>query len=609
MSNTVLFEPVGAVVEIGPGRSLLEAARDAEISLGATCGGRGTCGKCQVRILEGPLPPPTSSENKSLSDSSLAEGWRLACQYEVTAPVKVEAFFVRTRAKGEAPSLERTFVLEPPVLRRAAQVPPPSLERPADDAGNLGAALEAGGAPPILRVDCLVAREIPETLRAAEWSVVASIRGGELIGLRPLSGAPVPLGLAIDLGTTNIAAYLHRMDDGSLLNVFSAPNPLSAYGDDIISRLAYGSQSADRRMELQRVLVKAVNLLAGHAARSQGLRSEDIEEMVVVGNSGMHHLFLGLPGRQLMRAPFVPAVRAAMSIKARDLGIAIARGAYVHMPPLVGGFVGSDLLAVAVATRLDLRPGIRLALDIGTNTELLLSVDGKLFCCSTASGPALEGAALRFGTVAAPGSIDAVWLSEPVDGLQHSTIDGKRANGICGSGIIDVLFCLRQLGVLSHTGRLGADFPGVLPDPEGDHRYVVAAAADTALGEDLTISQTEIRSLQLAKGAIRAGIETLLAMHGLTSDSLDEILVAGTFGNHLHLESAVATGLLPSLPLDRIRQIGNSAGVGASLMLLSEDERRTASELGLAINHIELSLQDGFRRLFARSQWFPEEST
>ena len=623
MNHTVRFEPSGSVIEIAPGKTLLEAARELGIPLAATCGGRGTCGKCRVRILDGVPSESGQKERASLSESDLAQGWRLACQQVVSGPIIAEAFLVRPSSKGDSPLPYRPNVLSPPVRRQSVEPTPPSLEQAEDDASRLCAALEREGAPAVTGIDYEVARKLPDVLRNAGWKVTASLRGGELIGLRPQSAThsqpsshphqePPALGLALDLGTTNLAAYLHRLDDGGLLGVYSAQNPLASYGADIISRLAYSSESAEHENELKHVLAKAVNLLAAHAAHENGCTPEDIEELVVVGNSGMHHLFLGLSGRYLTRAPFVPAMAAPLSVKARDLGIAIGGGgSYVHLPPLVGGFVGSDLLAVALATRLDKKDGIRLAMDIGTNTELLLSVNGKLHCCSTASGPALEGAALKFGTMAAPGAIDSMWLAG-VPGrsdaaLTYSSLENKPVTGICGSGIIDALACLLKSGAVNHTGRLQAGFAGVIPAEDGDHRYVLAREEDTALGQDLTISQMEIRALQLAKGAIRAGIDTLLSLHGLAAENLDEILIAGTFGNHLHIESTLAIGLLPSIPLDRIRQIGNAAGTGASLMLLSLDERRSAAALARKITHVELSLQDGFRTRFARSQWFPQE--
>jgi uncharacterized 2Fe-2S/4Fe-4S cluster protein (DUF4445 family) len=357
---------------------------------------------------------------------------------------------------------------------------------------------------------------------------------------------------------------------------------------------------------MQRVLVKGLNLLVEQCVAAAGYAPQDIEELVAVGNSGMHHLFLDLPPRQLISAPYVPAARQALIFPARELGISVHRGAALYLPPLVGGFVGSDLLAVALATRIDLKPGIRLAVDIGTNTELLLSVHGELFCASTASGPALEGAALQFGSVAMPGAVDHVSIGDPGAPFEVHTIRNRPAIGICGSGIIEALGAMRRSGVISRTGRIQAASAGVVESPDGDHRFVLVPAAETALGVDLTISQTDVRAIQLAKGAIRAGMETLLLEHGLSSDQLDEILIAGTFGSHIRIESAVQIGLFPDIPLEKIRQIGNAAGTGAAMMLLSAPERRDAEELSGRIRYMELARHRRFTRLFADSQRFPD---
>ena len=413
----------------------------------------------------------------------------------------------------------------------------------------------------------------------------------------------------MDLGTTNVATYLYNLDNGGLLGVFGAANPLASYGADILSRLAYAQRGPEHGARLQRTLVKTLNLLIEHAVKSAGCTPADVEEMTVVGNSGMHHLFLNLPPRQLIHAPYVPATRRAMSLKAREIGLAIAPGGYVYMPPLVGGFVGSDLLAVALATRIDRKPGVRLALDIGTNTELLLSVDGRLFSCSTASGPALEGAALRFGSVAAAGVVDRVWLNPGDGSIGYRTIRGKPAIGICGSGIVEALACMAQAGIFNASGRIQAGKPGVSEGSDGDRRFTLAPAHATGLGEDLTISQHDVRAIQLAKGAIRGGIATLLAEHGLTVDDLDELLVAGAFGNHIEVESAQAIGLYPAIPRERIRQIGNAAGTGAGLMLLSTAERQDAEELSEQIHYLELARHKRFIRLFAEGQRFPVGET
>jgi uncharacterized 2Fe-2S/4Fe-4S cluster protein (DUF4445 family) len=601
--SIVRFEPWGREVRVEPGRTLLEAAREAEIPLGALCGGRGTCGKCVVRIVAGPVADATSPERSLLGQSAIDQGQRLACTSAVSADTVVETFPIRVHGKTEAPLIERAFAFSPPVQRRALRCDPPTIDRPMDDEGTLFAALQRSAGTVVRSVDWDVARGIPEILRSSQWNVEAAVRDGELVALRPASPASVPLGAAVDLGTTNIALYLYRCDTGSLESVCGAPNPLSTYGADIISRLMYGVQEAGNGGKMQRILVKALNLLAERATKELGCAPTDIDEMVVVGNSGMHHLFLDLPGRHLIMAPFVPALRAARSIKARELGIGIATGGYVHMPALVGGFIGSDLLAVALSTRLDRKAGVRLAVDIGTNTELLLSANGHLSACSTASGPALEGAALRYGMVAGPGAIDRVRVAS--SGTACHVIGDGQASGICGSGIIEALACMRRLGVVSRAGRMQEGMPGVVAREDGDHTWAVAPAAETSFAADLTISQTEVRSLQLAKGAIRAGIETLLAIHGLSAGQLEEIVVAGTFGNHLQIESAVEIGLFPALPAGRIRQVGNAAGVGAGMMLLSEEERRESDLLSTSISYVELGREAGFMRRFAECQWFP----
>ncbi len=597
-STTVRFEPWGTVVASAAGQTLLDVARLADIPVGAVCGGAGTCGKCQVRILAGPLAAPSPVERDVLGAEALAQGYRLACRYPVNGDLEVEILPVVSHGKGALPPMERAVAFDPATRRRAVTLEPPDLARPVDDGGNL---LAATGAKVL---DYRVAQLAPEVLRAAKWQVTASLHGDEIIAVQPSTGAPPPLGLAIDLGTTNIAAYLYNLEDGAPLGVFAAANPLASYGADILTRLVYAQQNRENGERLQRVLVRALNLLIEHATATLGYAPDAVEDAVIVGNTGMHHLLLALPARYLVVSPYVAATRAAMEIKAREIGLTFAPGAYLHLPPLVGGFVGSDLLAVALATRLDRKPGVRLVIDIGTNTELLLSVDGKLVSCSTASGPALEGAALRYGMLAGAGAVDRVWL-EDHGSFHHMTIRGKPAIGICGSGIISALACMAQAGVINRGGRIQAGQPGVVKLEDGDRGFVLVPEAATALGSDLTISQHDVRAIQLAKGAIRGGIATLLAENGLTVDDLDEFLVAGAFGNHLEVESSIAIGLYPDIPRDRIRLIGNAAGAGAAMALLSLEERQAASELSARIAYLELARIKRFARQFAEAQRFP----
>ena len=638
MPHTVRFEPWGTAVECSADQSLLDAARLAEIPVGAVCSGRGTCGKCQVRILTEPAPPPVGTETAVVAAGALEQGYRLACMHKVDRDLTVEILPIISHGKGEAPPLERSFELAPSVRRLEVTLEPPSLDRPIADGDNLLAALAEAGQTDVAEIDYRTAQILPETLRAADWHVAVSIRSspsgveqsggggrgtmrpaeastpeqravpgttGEVIGVRAATHAAPPLGLAVDLGTTNVATYLYNLNDGALLGVFGAANPLASYGADILSRLMYAGRSPENGGRLQRTLVKALNLLIEHATKTTGCTPADVEEMTVVGNSGMHHLFLNLPPGQLIHAPYVPALRRGMALKARELGIAIAPGGYVYAPPLVGGFVGSDLLAVALATRIDRKPGVRLALDIGTNTELLLSVDGRLFSCSTASGPALEGAALRFGSVAAAGVVDRVWLTRATALSATAPFAASRRSG-------SAVRALSRRWLAWRRQEFSTRRAGFRPANRACPRDRMATAVSrwrprdaTGLGEDLTISQHDVRAIQLAKGAIRGGLATLLAEHGLSEADLDELLVAGAFGNHIGVEAAQAIGLYPAIPRERIRQIGNAAGTGAGLMLLSTRERQDAEELSEQIRYLELARHKRFIRLFADGQRFP----
>jgi uncharacterized 2Fe-2S/4Fe-4S cluster protein (DUF4445 family) len=317
---------------------------------------------------------------------------------------------------------------------------------------------------------------------------------------------------------------------------------------------------------------------------------------VVVGNTAMHHLFLGLPVAQLGLAPYVAAIGSSVDVKARELALPAAAGAYVHLLPNVAGFVGADHVAMLLATRLPEAKGTAIALDIGTNTEISLAHDGKLYCCSCASGPAFEGAHLRDGMRAAPGAIEHVQL---VGGrVAVETIEHAPAVGICGSGVLDAVAQLRLAGVLSSQGRF---LDKSLPRSEKDGEiYVLVEGARSGTGRDVAITRRDVNEIQLAKGAIRAGIERLAMEAGVPTDDLDEIVVAGAFGTYISLDSAMAIGMLPTIPLSRCRQVGNAAGAGARQALVSLRARKEAERIARKLSYVELSGDSDFASLFPR---------
>jgi uncharacterized 2Fe-2S/4Fe-4S cluster protein (DUF4445 family) len=604
MAYLVHFEPANVDIECEAGMTLVQAAHQAGVPIQAVCGGQGRCGKCQVKLISTPFPEPVELDLEIISPEALAKGYRLACRHEIDRDLIVECLplsYSRRKEKGEW----RPYESEKIIKRYALHLTPPSLERHLSDAENLLETLSVQAGEDYISIDREILQKMPTLLRQYNWKVVASCRDSEVIGISPFPKLEHSLGVAVDLGTTNIAVYLYDLDKEQQVDSIGATNPLITFGADIMSRLSLSQREAGTAARMNQILVKTVNLLVAHLTDGHGYRPEDIEEMVVVGNSGMHHIFCNLISRQLINAPYIPATRQALSIKARELGIRLSPGAYVYLPPLVGGFVGSDLIAVALTMRFDQDNGVRLAVDIGTNTELLLAVGDQLFSCSCASGPALEGAALRFGSLAVPGAIDRVFLGN-VDGeLAYHTIHNKPALGICGSGIFDALAVLVETGVINSYGRLQVGNDRVKDSPIGNREYVIAPASNTVLGTDLTISQQDIREIQLGKGAIRGGIETLLREQKVKPEDIDEILIAGAFGNYIRIESAMEIGLFPSIAPSRIRQIGNAAGVGAGLILLSSNERKKAEELSKRINYIELSIHPQFKRFFVESQLFP----
>jgi uncharacterized 2Fe-2S/4Fe-4S cluster protein (DUF4445 family) len=387
-------------------------------------------------------------------------------------------------------------------------------------------------------------------------------------------------------------------------------NPQIGYGEDVISRVTHATRSAAGAEELARVVREGLNSLIGSLAEQAGVAPAQVVEACIVGNTAMHHLLLRLPVRQLATAPFVAAASAAMDVRARDLDLNTAPGAYVHFPPCIGGFVGADHVAMILGSDLDRFPGAAIGVDIGTNTEIALLHPDKatLTSASCASGPAFEGAHIRDGMRAATGAIEVVRITP--EGIACKTIGDAPPVGLCGSGIVDAIAEMSRTGVIDRRGRLRAGAPGVRRGAGANGtpwlEWVLVPAERTGSGRDIVITQHDVNEIQLAKGAIATGIETLLEATQTAPESIQTVIVAGAFGSYLDLDSALAIGLLPRLPQATFAQVGNSAGVGAKMALLSHRERARAELIARRTGYVELTAFAGFNRRFARSMWFPE---
>lgn len=648
MNVEVDFQPLGKRARVESGVTILEAAQEADVGISSVCGGVGSCDGCRVRLEDQEeVSEPNRIEIDALGADGLLAGLRLACQTEVYGRVRVHVLpesmtaTQRVQVEGE----EIGFEFEPTVTIRDLTLPKAETTDLRGDFERLAAGLaeEREDGRPELRCRRLsVLRQLPGLLRENEWrirvalgdlspSVEVGTGGYELIAVTA-PGTPM-LGMAVDIGTTKLAGYLVNLATGETLAMKGIMNPQIAYGEDVMARITYCLRNENGREVLQKAVVDAINTLARDlclAARAEGAaraerearvegvtRSEgaaapegngdrvayepsQIVEAVMVGNTAMHHLLLGLPVAQLGRSPYVAAVSSPLDVRGEEIGLSFSPGATVHLLGNIAGFVGADHLAMLLATDTHRKPGVVMSVDIGTNTEITLAAHGRMIACSTASGPAFEGAHIRDGMRAAEGAIERVRI---LDGeLSIQTIGQAAPIGICGSGILDAIAQLRLCGAMDERGALNEDHPLIRmaePLPEA----VLAAAETTGTGRDIALRRSDVNEIQLAKGAMRAGMELLFEAAGVAASDVEEFIIAGAFGTYISVEAAVVIGMFPDIPRDRFRQVGNAAGIGAKQALLSGARRAEAARIRERVEYLELTVNRRFQEEFLKAMY------
>jgi uncharacterized 2Fe-2S/4Fe-4S cluster protein (DUF4445 family) len=541
----VTFLPAGKKVICVGGERLIEVARQNGVRIAADCGGVGLCHSCVVRI-EGVMPAEAEASD-GLSDEKVAAGWRLACQVCLTGSCTIQV----------------------PVHTGATVVP-----------------LGQDDGPAVVPIQAPV---LVPSQREGFWS-----RGEHLVG--PVPGGRA-LGLAVDLGTTNIAAALIDMSSGQVVATGASENPQSIFGADVISRLTLAIHDSAAAREMQRAALQAIAELAG---KLTGGGVESIAEAAVVGNSVMQHLLLGLPLDSLASAPYRPYILHDTDVFCSDLGLKLAPGAWLYCGPNIAGFVGSDHVAALLEIMVEPPPGRWVLMDIGTNTEISVFDSGELRSASCASGPAFEGGMLSCGMRAAPGAVTGVHIENGK--LRLETVGQTEAAGICGSGVVSLLSELVRCGAINARGRLSAAFPGVREQARKREFLLANHRENGAL--PVVFTQDDIRAVQLAKAAIRAGLELLLAETGVGEGAVDRLLIAGAFGKFLDVNAALAIGLLPPAFAGRIVQVGNAAGAGVRRLLVCRSAREKARSLALKTQYLELATQPGFHGTFARRAAF-----
>jgi uncharacterized 2Fe-2S/4Fe-4S cluster protein (DUF4445 family) len=613
MSIPLTILPDNRRLQVAPGTTILKAAQDGGIDITATCGGRGRCTSCRVKFVQGTIPPPTIMDELQLGDDLVREGYRLSCQCHVTEPLTVqvappldEQAFQILGADRRVQDVARV-VIDAGISKQVVKVALPREEH--HQTSDLEELLTVVGRS-TEDVSPALLRELPATLRESGGEVTVTTFGRQVLGIEKGDTALMKFGLAVDIGTTSVVTTLIELESGEQLASVSSLNPQAVFGGDLMSRIAFAQFNPANLRKLQTRIIGLLNQHVEEIVRQSGVLAKWIYKVVVVGNTCMHHVLLGIDPSYVGLAPYAPVMRHPLVLPARDLFLKVNPEARICLLPIVAGFVGADAVAVALATRIYESSEVRIAVDIGTNGEVLLGGKTRLWACSAPAGPALEGAQIRHGMRGALGAIDRVTIG---DDVEIHTIGEVAPLGICGSGIIDALAQMLDAGIIDHTGLIQVDERDRLPPRlrervlmRGEERqFILVRPGEAGATAEIVLTQDDVRQVQLAKGAIASGVAMLQHVAGIPKEQIAELMLAGGFGNYVSIRSALRIGLVPPLPPEKIRYVGNAASLGAQLCLVSEAERQRAERIARSIDHVSLAAHPDFQDIFVECMNFP----
>jgi len=608
----ITFQRSGRSVFVLPGTKIIEAAGRAGININTPCGGQGTCGKCRIQITSEAKEAPSQPEEDAFSLEELQQGWRLACQTSASGDMTVyipddslilTSLKILTESQGfgqiqTQPAVRKIYFELTEPTRTDNE---PDLERLGEQIGKCRIRLEQ-------------IKKLPKFLRDNDFKGTAVLLDHNLIDLEPGDTSTQCYGAAFDIGTSTIVGSLLDLCNGAEIAITSGINPQVSYGDDVLSRIKHASSCAGCLQQLHSEIISSINKMIEGMCQQKNIDREKIYEVVVAGNTTMEHIFCGIDPSSLGQVPFVPVHSKGLMFSASELNLSINHRALVYLMPIIGGFVGGDITGGVLVTNLTSQTNPYLLIDVGTNGEIVLAKDGNIWAASTAAGPALEGARISCGMRATHGAIEKVIFDEDV---HCSTIGGVNPIGICGSGLIDLAAELLENGVISTNGRLlsGDELPAGLADAikrrvrkneNGQAEFIVYEPQKGYKDLSVIITQQDIRELQLAIGAIRAGVEIMLRKTNIKVEEIQKVFVAGGFGYFIRRANAQRVGLLPTqLSHDKITFIGNSSLDGAQLALLSTDARKKAEQIAEKTFHIQLSLDSEFQSEFVDAMIFP----
>lgn len=631
-SNIIIdFEPISRRLYYKQDETIYQLLVNSGIRVRSLCGGLGTCGKCKLLIQQGNqyLNPPTDSEKILLTTEEISKNFRLACQCNIAEDQlelitkypqpQIRVFLPQEMLNEDFKILtsgrNKGIHLNPNVKKVYIEVDKPDLKNPTPDLERIILALKSktklfkGKEEPSFEFEPI--KKIPLALREDNHRITLTLYGDDkFIDCESGNKVDSNYGIAFDIGTTTLVGYLIDITNGKIFSIASALNPQTAYGEDLVSRITYIKDNKGGLLKLNNAVLDALNEIIEKTCNEAKISPSQIYEATVVGNSVMHHIFLNIDPTYIGLSPYVPALKKDLVVQAQDLNLKINRGGYAYSLPLIAGFVGADTMGVILSSEIYNESDLTLAIDVGTNGELVVGNSDVLATGSCAAGSALEGAHIKNGMRAAAGAIDTLKI-DPTDlSVDYTTINNKKPIGICGSGIIDAVAEMLKAKILTRSGNFNKqliDHPNFIVKDK-NIEFIVVNKDHTPINRAITITQNDIRELQMAKGAFYSGAQIILNYLNQANGSefkFKQIFLAGAFGNYINKSNAKFIGMIPDINDDFIYQIGNAAGIGAQNCLLNVDLREKARKLINRVDYIEIAIAQEFQKQYAQAMYFP----
>ena len=621
------FEPISRRVYFSNDRSLYEILSDLDVQIRSICGGLGTCGKCKLLVQKGKefLTAPTKTEKSFLTEVELRNGWRLACQTKLN---KNNLNHLETLTQPQfrifLPSdtlledfnilitgMSKGTKIQPTIQKVYTEVRNPSLEEPYADFERIEESIKSKlpnlKRNDIINIDFNVLKNLPNILRENDHKITLVLwNNTNIITCEPGNTIKDNFGIAFDIGTTTIVGYLINLNNGKIHAVDSKLNSQTAYGEDLITRLTLIKENNENLRKLNSIIIKDLNEIISNTCSIAKIGSSQIYEATVVGNSVMHHIFLGLDPVNIGMSPFIPVIQKNLNVKAKKLNLNISKNGNVYIAPIIAGFVGADTIGVILSSQIYNEKSLTLAIDIGTNGEIIIGNRNVLYVGSCAAGSALEGAHISNGMRAAAGAIDTIRIDSKDLEVSYTTIKNKKPLGICGSGLVDVIAEMLKSKIITRSGNFNREHINHERFIKNDKNieFIVAKKEETSINKEITVNQNDIRQIQLAKAAFYSGTRIIMN-HMKDNQMIKQIFLAGAFGNYINAQNAKFIGMIPDIPDNEIFQIGNAAGIGAQHCLLNRDLRNKAQELLKKIKYVEIAIEKNFQKEYAEAMYFP----